>query len=258
MVIIHLSGGFGNQLFSYAFGCTVAKMRGQELWIDSSIQDEEWFFRNPDILEMEITYDKRLSYGIKRDFLSRAVLNRLRFHHAIGFSTPSLKEEEMQAGGVRRSPGELLKLAVEDKHSQIYLRRNWQREEFFAPCKEEIARRFRFKAPLPPEAQELADKLSGKKNTVAVHVRRGDYVRIGVAPSPAFFKDAMAQMAELLDSPEFHIFSEDPAWAKESFKDLPYSILYPEYEAPDDAKGILDFRLISSARHQIISNSSYS
>lgn len=43
MVIAHMSGGFGNQLYSFAFGYSLAKSRGEEFWIDTAIQDAPWF-----------------------------------------------------------------------------------------------------------------------------------------------------------------------------------------------------------------------
>ena len=254
MVIVHLSGGFGNQLFSYAFGYSVAALRQEPLVIDSSIQDEKWFFRDPDILEMEISYDKRLSYGIKRDLPSRAILNRIRYRNAIGWFTKELREE-----GLQGSPEEIREACVRCPAKDIYLRGNWQREPFFSNFSNDIKTRFNFKKEMSSEPEELKRKLQENPNSVAVHYRRGDYVRIGVSPSPDYFVRAMEDIAKNLGNPEFYVFTEDAEWVKEQFASLPYMIHYPEYSVQQgESRGITDFRLILSASHQIISNSSYS
>ena len=100
MVIVHLSGGFGNQLFSYAFGYAVAKARNDEFYIDTAIQDAEWFFRNPDILKMNISYDKRVTYPITRKFLDRALFNKIWFRQSIDYFLQKNKREYLFKGNM--------------------------------------------------------------------------------------------------------------------------------------------------------------
>ncbi|MBQ9437506.1 MAG: alpha-1,2-fucosyltransferase [Lachnospiraceae bacterium] len=252
-VIVHLSGGFGNQLFSYAFGYALSKKRSQPLWIDTAIQDEDWFFRNPDILSMNITYDRRLSYPIKKDLPSRALLNKIRFRSAIGFQTKEIKEDKL-AG----SPVEVLQYCVKYPASSIYARGNWQREAFFEEFSNDIKSRFKFNTEKPFEFAALEDELRKNPASVGIHYRRGDYVRIGVSPSPEYFLKAMELLSNVLSNPVFYVFSEDLNWVKDQFKSLPYDIRYPDAKPSDGNKGILDFRLLSACSHQIISNSSYS
>ena len=248
MVISHLSGGFGNQLFSYAFAYAVAKARNEELWIDTSIQDADWFFRNPDILKLNITFDKRLSYKIGRSKISK-VLNRIRFRHSIGWTTTVINEGDIE------SVDEWFDTCVKTK-GNIYIKGNWSCEGQFITAKEDIINRYVFKEELSEGARKISEEIQACNNTVGIHYRLGDYVKIGIVPKAEFFIDAMKSMAERYDNPIFFCFSEDVEWVKKQFNGLPYDIRYPDYVSED--KGIEDFRLFSLCENQILSNSSYS
>ena len=249
MIIAHMSGGFGNQLFSYAFGYSLAKARGEEFWIDTALQDTEWFFRNSDIMKMKITFDRRLSYKIGRSLPDRAFFNKIRFRKSIGFGTKIIKEADIPKGE------DFFEYCYKQK-GNLYVKGNWSYEKFFLPVVDEIMERFVFKEPLSDEAGIVANEIKKTDNSVGLHYRLGDYVKIGVVAAPDYFIGAMAEMKEKLGNPTFFVFSEDKNWVKQQFKDLPYDIRYPEYNSEDP--GIEDFRLFSMCENQINSNSSFS
>ena len=249
MVIVHMSGGFGNQLFSYAFGYAVAKARNEELSIDTAIQDTKWYFRNPDILKMNIFYGKRISYPVKRTIWDRAIGNKIHFRNSIGWKTKII--EEAALAGID-NPIDFCKKIK----GNIYLKGNWGNESWFRTVKEEIIEHFVFKENLSEEAQRVYDDILKCSNAVTIHIRRGDYVNIGIALEPDFYIRAMKEIARRVKNPVFYCFSEDLEWAKRALQDVPFSVIYPEYQSED--KGVEDFRLLTAGRHQIISNSSYS
>ncbi len=249
MVIVHLSGGFGNQLFSYAFGYAVAKERQDELCIDTAIQDAKWFFRNPDILKMNISYAKRISYPINRKIWDRAILNKIRFRRSIGLKTGILQEEDFK--GID-NPIAFCKNIMGD----IYLKGNWGNESWFRTVSEEIKELYTFKDELSGQAQSIYDEIQAGANAVTIHIRRGDYVDIGIALQPDYYIRAMEEIAKRVENPEFYCFSEDLDWAGEALKKAPFPVHYPVYQSEN--KGVEDFRLLTAGKHQIISNSSYS
>lgn len=249
MVIVHLSGGFGNQLFSYAFGYAVAKVRNDRLGIDTAIQDTDWFFRNPDILKMNITYDKRISYPIRRKIGDRALFNKVNFRKSIGWGTKILTEEDLRK---KEHPLEFCKNIKAD----IYLKGNWGNEFWFANVSDEIKEMYSFKEKLSDPARKIYDEIRKCSNAVTIHVRRGDYVDIGIALEPDYYIRAMEELVKQVKTPEFYCFSEDMEWVREAFRRVPFKMHYPEYVSED--KGVEDFRLLTAGKHQIISNSSYS
>lgn len=249
MVIVHLSGGFGNQMFSYAFGYRIANVRHEELVIDTAIQDAAWFFRNPDLLKMNIKYDKRISYKIGRHLIERAIINKIRFRNKIGWNTQIITESELKQ---QEDYIEYCKSIKQD----IYLKGNWGNESWFKPVAKQIVEQYIFIEPLYGDAQKLYEEIKADENSVTVHIRRGDYVKIGIAIEPMYYINAMEEITKRIENPVFYCFSEDLEWARNAFKNTPYNIKYAEYQSKD--KGVDDFRLLSAGRHQIISNSSYS
>lgn len=250
MVIVHLSGGFGNQLFSYAFGYAMAKKRNDKFAIDTAIQDAPWFFRNPDILNLDIRYDTHITYKIGRSIVERALLNKIIFRNKIGWNTRVIKEagqEKIFLDGY---------YDICRPYEMVYFKGNWVSEKYFKDVTNEIRDMFVFKAPLSEGAATVCKEIEQCKNSVTIHCRRGDYKRLKACITADYFCTAMQYMSEHLDNPVFYCFSEEQDWAKKQFRGLPYDIRYPEYQSAE--KGIEDFRLLQAGKHQIISNSTYS
>lgn len=250
MVIIHLSGGFGNQLYSYAFGYAMAQKRRDSLAIDTAIQDAPWFFRNPDILNLKIVYDKRISYPIGRSIPERALFNKIRFRNQIGWRTELIREGDCQE--------EDLDVYYEKsrRFSDIYLKGNWGNIGYFKKVQDNLRKMYVFQNSLSPAAEKIRGEINACENSVTIHCRRGDYVKLGICMKADYFIEAMRYMNEKLVHPVFYCFSEEQEWSKKQFAALPYDIRYPEYESKE--KGLEDFRLLQAGKHQIIANSSYS
>ena len=90
-----------------------------------------------------------------------------------------------------------------------------------------------------------------KKKTVAVHVRRGDYLKYSHMHPPCaleYYKDAMEKFPE--DS-TYLFFSDDIEWCKENF-------IHKNHIFIEGNEDILDFYLISECKNVILSNSSFS
>lgn len=249
MIIVHIGGGFGNQLFTYAFGYALAKERNEALFIDTAIQDAEWFFRKPLIMKMNIQYSKRITYRIGRSILERGFLNKIRYKNQIGWFTKEIREEPEDSGKFNSTY-----LQIKDRN--VYMRGDWQSEKYFSKYKHDIIDMFSFKEDLSAEAGFIAREIEKIPNSVTIHCRRGDYVELGICAPETYYLEAMRRLADMLDQPIFYCFSEDLEWAKETFGKTEFDIRYPTYQSSD--RDIEDFRLISMGHHMILSNSSYS
>ncbi len=252
MVIFRLSGGFGNQLWSFAAAYACAKEQGQILALDTSTQEAAWFFRDYDIGHYDIRFDQKICYRLGDAKLDHLLWNHVYRRAALGLFTPTVKEKDK---------------SVYDPHAfdrsangykgRVYYVGDWQHARYFEKYEEDIRKMFVYKEPLSEEAGHIKEEIMYTPNSVAVHVRRGDYVRIGIAQNAGFYRNAVECMAEKLGKDAvFYCFSEDLEWVRDAFKNLPYEFRYMDYES--DNKGLEDFELMRCCRHNIISRSSYS
>lgn len=93
-----------------------------------------------------------------------------------------------------------------------------------------------------------------KSESVGVHIRRGDYVGLGkVVCSPDYYNNAIDYINSKIPDAVFYIFSDDVNWAKENIRN-DKSITFVDNGNPT----IDDFKLLSSCKHFVLSNSTFS
>ena len=90
------------------------------------------------------------------------------------------------------------------------------------------------------------------RKRIAVHVRRGDYVGLGLALPPSWYKAATDEALELTGDAEIWVFSDDPRWCEETLQlSAPFSMA--RLGSPLD-----DFRSLAQADAMVTSASTYS
>ena len=163
-VIAELTGGFGNQLFAYACGYALAKKKGADLYINTYMADNG-MSRELGIDDLTIEYKGRITYKYKKDLINRAVFNKIRRQKAIGFGTKIFKEN----GNFVYHP------EVFELDGDVMLSGYWQSDKYFSEYEEDFRRLFRPKK-LSDAAKKSIELIHSLENTVAVHIRRGDYL----------------------------------------------------------------------------------
>ena len=110
-----------------------------------------------------------------------------------------------------------------------------------------------FNHPLSKKNQLIADKMQ-QENSVAVHVRRGDFKESGIDMlKMSYYDKAIQYMNTHLSNPHFYIFSDDIKWCKENFK-----LSAPHTFVDWNTKDYEDLHLMTLSKHNIIANSSFS
>lgn len=141
-----------------------------------------------------------------------------------------------------------------------YISGFWQTEKYFQDIEDTIRSDFKFVIEPSGENKIWLEKINSCM-AVSVHVRRGDVISVaktnklyGVITAE-FYKKAISKMTESYKDTVFFFFSDDIEWVKENIKTT-----YPAYyvDANDDAHNYEDLRLMSSCKHHIIANSSFS
>ena len=103
--------------------------------------------------------------------------------------------------------------------------------------------------------------IQGIKNSVAIHVRRGDLSAYlpayGYPASTQYFITAIEYLNKKYDACCYFIFSDEPEWCKNNLINyLPSGFQYKIVDLNGSDKGYMDLILIANCRHQITSKGS--
>lgn len=127
----------------------------------------------------------------------------------------------------------------------------FQSEKYFKHCREEILECLKFKEHV---LQKAVDALpSDGRNTVSIHVRRGDYLHPNPY-HPVIGKEYFDRATEHFNSDEFHflVFSDDTDWCRQAWAhDKRFTVI-------ETGNNLVDLCAMSMCNHNIITNSSFS
>ncbi len=250
MKIFRLSGGLGNQFFSYAACYQYCRDHNEPIVLDTSTQEAEWFFRDFDLSHYNIRIDKKICYRLGDAWYDHLLLNHLFRRKAIGIFTPTIYQ---QRGGFHPE-------TFDDLPNTCYMIGDWQYLGYFERYSDELRELFTYKEKLSSGAELMKSKIDKANCSVAIHARRGDKALMGAVLEGQYFIEAVNQAAETLGQSQisFFCFSEDTDWLRRTFVGVEkkYNFVYMDYES--DNKGLEDFELMRHCKHQIISDSTYS
>ena len=90
----------------------------------------------------------------------------------------------------------------------------------------------------------------------AIHIRRGDYVDLGLNLSLNYYKNAINMAKNTIKNFKFEVFSDDIQWAKSQII-FNKCIKFNEYSNSEDSN-LEDFKKLFNFKNYIISNSTFS
>lgn len=137
----------------------------------------------------------------------------------------------------------------------MLLRGYMQSYQNIAGFDEYVRQATHFKKPLTEKNLTVAESMQTQES-VAIHVRRGDYMYYKdyyFHLSPAYYQKAIAYMKKHLKNPRFYVFSDDIAWCKENLPQEESLVFIDWNNSAED-----DLQLMTKARHFIIANSTFS
>lgn len=274
MIIAHLSGGLGNQMFQYAMARQVSMRLGVELRLDlfsyRSDTHRRFALGSYDLTAQESCW-KDLFRLFPMMAISRLMPRPIYDRYWRYLSSTGLKQrcrhrilDNWQKEGTlplmergiiaeRQLTFDAEVLIIPDNSLIVGV---WQNEGYFCDIRERLLVDFRVSKP-PCQRDEALLRRMNEVESVAMHVRRGD--KVGrtefKATSLEYCLHAMNEMKRRLRKPEFFIFSDDHEWLYShlnSSEDITIVNHHGEFEPHED------LRLMSACRHQIIASSSLS
>lgn len=257
---MRLKGGLGNQFFQYAAARRLSIHHGTELKLDISYwkTNTSWApyesFQRYGLSHFSV----QESFATEEDICKITMSRRkglLGAVHSLGeFIKPYYRRPVFAEPELRPFDPNILKTPKD-----VYLDGYWQSERYFAPIADTIRREFRVNSEPDKENRILAEQIESRES-VAVHVRRGDRVkdpriaRLHGTQSIEYYHSAARLIANEVRKPHFFVFSDDPQWAKSNLRLDP--VIYVTHNG--DSRNYEDLRLMSLCKHSIIANSTFS
>lgn len=244
MIRIVLLGRTGNNLFQYALGRVLAEKHGVPLVMDASWFNAHGWAEVSHLLKLPLQAKvvRRCSLG------ARALLKLTGKHYWEYRGVPVLRESLDDQGF---DPGFL------DAPADCLLFGYFQSPRYFhslAPqLRNELNALIGGGVRIP---EDLRCRL-GAANSVAVHVRRKDYLDLPIFQvcGAHYYQAAMRLMRDRLPNARFYIFSDDPEWCRAEYCAADQVVMD---QAQMAGNPLYDLHLMSLASHHIIANSTYS
>jgi hypothetical protein len=244
-IVVGLGGRLGNQMFQYAAGKALATRLDAALSLEGYGQDSAKKSR-VQILE---------SFGLKVEFTAvrSRRMDKLRIKLArMGWPV------HLRGLPIYVEPHFHFDPSFETVQGGRYLVGGWQSPRYFEEIRDRLLDDFSFKRDMSERAAKTWRAISESPCSVAVHVRRGDYVenprilsRHGMCGRD-YYEAAMNMIRGEQADCTFFVFSDDVERVESEFSGMK-DLIFVRGNSQEE-----DLHLMSSCRHNIIANSTYS
>jgi GT2 family glycosyltransferase len=222
----YLKGGIGNQLFQQAFAISLSRRLGYSLRTDLS------FYANDPYGNKSVAH--RLFPEISETSISALT----------GSGHYMLDESSV------KSLAEVAAFPADAK--TVVLNGYWQGEQYFDRTSIEG-----IYSPLcaygeKNAAPDLIRRLQSSTNSLALHIRRGDYAHMGLC-KPSYYIAALEFLKKRYADSTVYLFSDEPNFSKHLLTSAGYG-----FECINGKDALVDLYLMSLCKHFVISNSTFS
>lgn len=236
MITIMLNGGLGNQMFQYAFGRKLEIKYGLPKQLD-------------------------LSFINRRDFGPNALYRSYELN--IFNVEADLSTEISGVDIIIKEPSLLYNEEISNLYDHIDVNKNiliwgfWQSEKYFIEIEKHIKEELQFVNLIQFGREKLLLDEINRTNSVAVHVRRSDYLtsEIHMNYGIDYFREAVNYIHQFVQNPKFFIFSDDLSWCRQNLS-FQGAIIVDEKYAANIAE--IHLQLMSNCKYFIIPNSTFS
>ncbi len=232
MIITHISGGLGNQLFMYALGRCLANKHNTELKLEIN-----------DYLQSKDSHHNNYKLGafnVQENFATSEEIKNMKFINQ------DWKNAWVFISEILETP------------DNIYLKGWWQSEKYFLEIEKILRHELTLKNPLTKKSAEWQEKILSANCAISMHVRHGDYLSYFMRYNhrllpPKHYAICLNELKKNFSDITVFIFSDDVQWCKENLKfDVPTEFVEGcEYDYEE-------LYLMSLCKHNIITQSTFS
>jgi len=246
MIMLQMTGGMGNQMFTYALYRALGQM-GKEVCIEDFTH-----YDTPEKNCLQTVF--HLDYR-KAD---REVYNRLT-DSAPDFLHKVKRKLTGRKGKIYQEKDAIIFEPEVFQAEDVYMIGYFQSARYFEKVADSLQKDFSFDWNTFPEKAEKLREQMQKETSVSLHIRRGDYMNekfagiYGNICTEAYYEAARRYMKEHFGDCRFYLFTDDAGWGRQQeSEDTVY------VDASEGTGAYVDMALMSCCKHHIIANSSFS
>lgn len=261
MVITKLVSGLGNQLLQYAMGRQLSLLKEVPLKLDIS------FFEDQNLRSFKLDH-----FNIQAEIASaddiepfqKDITTYQNLHQQTSFYAKVYRNLEPLVfpkhtkSYFKEATWWILEPEVYKTPTNVYIEGYWQHYKYFENLQPQIFEELTLKDSPNVQAKKWLSIIQNSGSSVAIHVRRGDYVTdsganylMGVLPV-TYYKQAISYIKEKISNPTFYFFSDDLDWVKDNIQTNATTYFV------DGNLDYVDLDLMCQCKHQIIANSTFS
>lgn len=249
MIIIRIWEGLGNQLFQYAYARSL-QVHGHKVYLDSDCATRA------SVLQCKREY-KLNNYNITVKEASEK--QKKKYSYVYRKNSIDIMIDMLQKNGLWKYQWIEQKSPFEYDEKKVFLYGNYYVKGWFQNPKHfEKIREILLKELTPKKKiciNTSLKNLISNQNIVAVHIRRGDYVRCHVCMSMEYYHRAMNYFKNNIDMPLFLFFSDDMEWVHEYFGENDNFFYIDDFGKYEDYEELL---IMSRCKNIIMANSTFS
>jgi hypothetical protein len=250
MIIVKLQGGLGNQLFQYSLGKSLELSENRKVYFDVSS-----FNHSPNLTSREFVLEK---LGLKVDLLPKNVASIITFINRLLFKLNITFKSNFFSISYCENSFQYIPIVVKNK--LIIFDGYWQSPMYFESISNDLTKLFYSIDRISNSGQNLISNLKSK-STVAIHIRRGDYISNtetydfhGICDLDYYYS-AIDFIESKNNIDTYIIFTDDIEWVQNNFSIGNRIFIYGCNYAEND---IDEFLMMASVSHNIIANSTFS
>ena len=255
-ILLRQKSGLGNQLFQYAAGLYYARKHGATLEIIRESEERAVSFGHPRpflLSKFSITTPSR-----DRNSTDRLLCSTASHKSPLAKSARLLTVTRLYKPHFHTDWLFVPELPVRSSTRNIYVDGYFQAHQFAQGVEQQLRNELTLRNEPAGKNGELLNQIRSCKSPVSLHVRRGDYTKIygGRDALPiSYYANAIEAIGSHASHATFFVFSDDIGFCRENLPAGPHYV-FVDHNSQTEAHE--DLRLMSSCRHHIIANSSFS
>ncbi len=256
MQVVNVIGGLGNQMFQCAFAIALSKINNnQEVKIDISHFNGYGLHNGFEISRVFPKY--RIPIANKKELKKLTLyVPNYKWSRIVRRLLPKKITEYLQP----YQESYVYKFTPFEIKDDMYFEGYWMCPAYFDFCKKDIIDAYSFRE-FDSEENKKWSALLASKDSVTIHVRRGDYVGAESFKNICtlcYYRKAISEAKVTIKDPVFFVFSNDQEWCKSNLKDEFGDSVVHYVSNNKGQESYRDMQLMSLARCNILANSSFS